>query len=199
MFLPNQQRWQMVFHSTKSCHMSKAVSPHLCIRSSSQYSLVNLSIWTRYIYLAIWTKLTTKLNYQKSLPVTRQRIENMRTSKIWRKPNKTTKQFPYWFCMTLSDTSLLWLSFSCYLWQHTFYLYVRVVPLSEVRSTAVLLFPGNKKGLQQPQSLCAHSQYWPLKNWHIALHGEGKTTGYGSDSWTIAWVGFTGLKEDALA
>lgn len=34
-----------------------------------------------------------------------------------------------------------------------YYLYVTVVLLSEVRPTAVLLFPGNKKGLQQPEYL----------------------------------------------
>lgn len=97
--------------------------------------------------------------------------------------------------MTLSDGSLLWLSLTT----HMYYLYVGVVPLSEGRPTAVLLFPGNKKGLQQPQSLCAHSQYRLPKTWHTALQEEDNTTGFGSGSWTIAWVGFTGLKEDVLA
>lgn len=104
MFLPNQQRWQMIFHKYKELQYEWGrVYPHLCIRWTSQYSLVN----------AILTKLTTKISHQKSLPVTRQRVENIRTRKIWRRPNKDNKQFPYWFCMTLSDAQRLWLSFSC--------------------------------------------------------------------------------------
>lgn len=125
-FLPNQQGCQtvfQVFHSTKSCHMNDAVSPHLCIGSSNQYSLVK----------AIWTKLTTKLNHQKSLPVTREREENKYDLKI----TKYRQQSPYWFCMTLSDASLLWLSFSCYLWQHICIIYM------------LQLFPFLKSGPQQ--------------------------------------------------
>lgn len=119
--------------------------------------------------------------------------------KIWRRPNKDNKQFPSWFCMTLSDAQSLWLSFSCYLWRHVCIIYrLELFPFLKSDPQQCCFSPA-KKGLQQPQSLCAHSYYWLPRNWNMALQGEDNTTTYGSGSQRIAWVGFTGLKKDVLA
>lgn len=58
---------------------------------------------------------------------------------------------------------------------HTYDLWVRVAPIAEVRPTAALLLSGKKKkGLEQRESLGAHSQHYHKTG--IRLCGETRTT-----------------------